>query len=96
MVSPSKEEIAVQREKSLDDLIVEINARIMDSETQRDACTLAVLLMIKSLDILAAHYPGCDLVDLVIDAVKDRQERRQIPVTAEYAARQAAMDKWLP
>lgn len=98
MVEPKKsvEDVKKDREAQLKGLITHIEECIFSSETLVDYNTLAMAMLIRSLDILDSCYEEREMLEVVEFIVLDRAEKRRMPTTQEYVAKLKNMRKFLP
>ncbi len=85
-----------ERHEQMAALVKDIEIAVLSSETTRDFNVLAMIMLVRSLDILASIYDeqaALKFIDLVI---ADRQQQRRVPATPDYIRKLQEMNRWLP
>lgn len=87
---------AKAKEERVTKLISDIQSINYECETLREHNTLAMILMIRALDIFDARYGEEQMLYILDFVVRDRREKRRTPTTKEYADKVKRMKFWLP
>ncbi len=96
MITQSTAERLAEREKRLRTLCDDIYGAVMDSDNLRDQNVLAMILLVRALDIFSSNYDEPDTWEIMEFMFNDRLKKRKVPTTQAYAEKQLAMQKWLP
>lgn len=96
MINQTAEDMAAQREERLRKLVADIDAANLDSETLKDHNILAMVLIVRALDIFHARHSEKQVLEIVDFLIEDRRGKRRVPDTEEYRSKQDSMRMWLP
>jgi hypothetical protein len=86
-------------EAELDERFVKLTLDIMEAsmfcDTERHSNTLAIILLVRAMDILEARH-GADAFMAVNAVLEDRRQKRMVLMTEDQMARFESCRKFLP
>lgn len=85
-----------EREERINKLQKDIEASVFLSETLRESNSLALILLVKGMDLICANYDNESASEVLQYIVEDRANQRRVPTTQEYAEKLARTKRWLP